>query len=175
MFEIILYDIANLLSFGPVCAGAGLVLLLVWYLYIRKTRREFHQGTAVGVFLLGIYLCLILEVSILSRESGSHAQEIDWNLFHVASEWAAVRACVIENIIMFIPLGILLPSVFYTFRKAHMMILSGLFLSIAIEVTQYCTGRGYCQLEDVIMNTIGTVIGFVIYRGYLKIYQIIEQ
>ena len=34
---------------------------------------------------------------------------------------------------------------------------------------QLITQRGYCQLDDVVTNTAGTLIGWVIWKGFSKI------
>ncbi|WP_288535663.1 VanZ family protein [uncultured Ruminococcus sp.] len=36
--------------------------------------------------------------------------------------------------------------------------------SAAIEITQYFTGRGLCEFDDVFNNTLGACIGFIIWK-----------
>jgi glycopeptide antibiotics resistance protein len=36
--------------------------------------------------------------------------------------------------------------------------------SAAIEITQYFTGRGLCEFDDVFHNTLGACIGFIIWK-----------
>ena len=78
------------------------------------------------------------------------------------------HAWVIENVLLFIPLGLLLPFWFPTGRKG-IVIIVGLVCSIGIEVTQLVTGYGFCQLDDVIMNTAGTSVGYLLYVGIVNI------
>lgn len=41
---------------------------------------------------------------------------------------------------------------------------AGLLCSTAIEYTQLRTGRGFCQLDDVVMNTLGALAGYFLWQ-----------
>lgn len=78
---------------------------------------------------------------------------------------------VIYNICLFIPFGILLPMVFkkqtWSFLK---IIIVGFITSLVIEILQFFTGR-FCDIDDVIVNTIGTLAGFAIYSMIRYLYK----
>ena len=65
---------------------------------------------------------------------------------------------------MFVPLGILLPMLFKKIRKLQYCVLTGFLCSCMIEVSQLVIQRGFCQLDDVITNTVGAVVGWMIWR-----------
>ena len=88
---------------------------------------------------------------------------VDLQLFETWGTSAQAHAYVIENILLFIPFGFLVPFVFFKCRNAIGTFCLGIFLSIACEYAQFITQRGYCQLDDVVMNTLGTILG---YMGY---------
>ena len=67
----------------------------------------------------------------------------------------------IENIIMFLPLGMLLPAVNRKVRWRSALGMS-LGLSATVELLQLVTQRGYCQMDDILMNTLGGCIGYMI-------------
>lgn len=77
------------------------------------------------------------------------------------------------NIILFIPIGFLLPMVVYQLRNVRMrawqMGLVAMVISISIEATQYLLSIGEAETDDVITNTLGAVIGFLLYKGFEKI------
>ena len=54
-----------------------------------------------------------------------------------------------------------MPSVLSSCRSADLnfFILIGCLCSIATEATQYLLKMGWCETDDVIHNTLGTVIG----------------
>lgn len=110
-----------------------------------------------------IYGTVILYLAFFSREPGSRTG-IDLMLFETWKDSAASKAYVIENILMFIPFGILLPAAFPRFRAGARCTAAGMVSSIGLELAQLMTKRGHCQLDDVVMNTLGAWIGWMVYR-----------
>jgi glycopeptide antibiotics resistance protein len=73
----------------------------------------------------------------------------------------------IGNVVMFIPLGILVPICFRRLDGFFVMLLISFACSLAIETTQLYTHTGLFELVDLINNTAGGMIGFLIYKiGY---------
>ena len=69
---------------------------------------------------------------------------------------------VIGNIILFIPFGYF--ATYYIKAKKPLNILIVVLLSSGvIETVQYFIGRSF-DIDDIILNTIGGLIGFLIYR-----------
>ena len=64
----------------------------------------------------------------------------------------------ILNILLYYPLGYLIPILFPKLKPKH-VILIGCLCSIATEATQYLLKMGWCETDDVIHNTLGTAIG----------------
>ena len=75
------------------------------------------------------------------------------------------------NIAMFFPLGIFLPVFFKKLNLAK-VVLIGFFLSLAVELFQFLSSSGYADIDDIIMNTAGTMLGaftyFYIFGGKKK-------
>ena len=67
------------------------------------------------------------------------------------------------NLVMLLPLGGFLPYLFRWFRKPWRVICVGALFSVCIELTQYLTGRGLCEVDDVFHNTLGTAVGYWLY------------
>lgn len=61
---------------------------------------------------------------------------------------------------MGVPLGILLPCLFEKMRYWWPTYLSGLLFTILIETTQLITHRGIFEMDDILNNTLGCMIGF---------------
>jgi glycopeptide antibiotics resistance protein len=66
---------------------------------------------------------------------------------------------IVLNILMLVPVGFLLPVLV----KRH-AVLYGILVSVCIEVFQLITGRGYFEVNDLIHNSLGIVLGYGIYR-----------
>lgn len=82
---------------------------------------------------------------------------------HSFNDWFILN--VTCNIIMFMPYGILLPAILK--KKDNIgrkVILSGCILSVLIEIFQYITALGVCDIDDVILNTLGIALGFGLYN-----------
>ncbi|WP_176545025.1 VanZ family protein [Bacillus sp. AFS041924] len=62
------------------------------------------------------------------------------------------------NIVLFVPFGIILTSI----MKSKKVISIGLFLSVSIEVFQFMMSFRVSDIDDVILNTLGTYIGYKI-------------
>ena len=72
------------------------------------------------------------------------------------------------NIIMFIPLGFLLPFLWKKYRNFSSTILFGFTFSLFIEVSQIITSRA-TDINDLIANTLGILFGYLIWIIYKKI------
>lgn len=65
----------------------------------------------------------------------------------------------ILNILLFVPLGIMLPILWRKFRNLKNALLFGFLMSCAIELLQILTYRT-TDVNDLITNTLGTFLGF---------------
>ena len=71
----------------------------------------------------------------------------------------------IMNVVVFIPVGLLFGSQIKPGRKGWLIaFLLGVGISILIEVSQLVLKRGFSELDDVMHNTLGCMIGYGIYR-----------
>ncbi len=114
-------------------------------------------------FLLGYVFCayifLVVSITLLSRPRGSRVG-IDLIPFSTFSPNLLGSRYPIENILLFIPFGFLLPSLWEPFRKIYLCLGTGLVFSIGIESIQLITKRGFFQLDDMVTNILGAFIGF---------------
>ena len=75
------------------------------------------------------------------------------------------------NIIMFMTYGFLYPFVMEKSiqKNCRRTILSAFILSVCIEIFQYISAFGHCDIDDVILNTVGAAIGYGLYLIAVKI------
>lgn len=64
------------------------------------------------------------------------------------------------NVIMFVPLGFLLPAVFPKARPFRTCLLTALVTLCAVELIQLVTLLGSLDIDDVLLNLAGAVIGY---------------
>ena len=68
------------------------------------------------------------------------------------------------NIVIFVPLGILLPLVWKKLRAFWKVFFISSAFIILIEFLQYFIGRA-SDIDDYILNILGVIIGYMIYKG----------
>ena len=69
----------------------------------------------------------------------------------------------ILNIILFIPLGIMLPFLWKKYNTLSETLIFGISMSLAIELLQILTYRA-TDINDLIANTFGAVLGYLVFR-----------
>ena len=67
------------------------------------------------------------------------------------------------NVIMFVPLGFFLPAVFPKARSFRRSMLFSLLLLCAVELIQFFTLLGSLDIDDVILNMVGVLVGYGVY------------
>ena len=67
------------------------------------------------------------------------------------------------NVVMFVPLGFFVPLIWKQMDKLSSSILVGASFSILIELSQLLSYRG-TDIDDLITNTLGAAIGYLIYK-----------
>ena len=77
-------------------------------------------------------------------------------------------SCVILNILLFVPLGYLLPLTKNMLDKWYIVLMVGIGLSAVIEVTQLLTYRGWFDVDDILHNGLGALIGWLCYKKWLR-------
>ena len=73
----------------------------------------------------------------------------------------------VGNIVCFIPFGFLFASLFRYPRTHAGTMVTGVScaLSVLVEVIQLVSATGSCDVDDVILNTVGGMVGYLIFRG----------
>ena len=106
--------------------------------------------------LVALYILIILWITLFSREPMTTRifRGLFWEI--EMGYWNNI----IQNILLFIPLGFLIGG-----KRG---IVAGALLSIGIELTQYIFRLGYCELDDVLNNTIGAAIGSLLFKKFGK-------
>ena len=69
----------------------------------------------------------------------------------------------ILNIILFVPLGIMLPFLWKKYNTLKTTLIFGVMMSLTIELLQLFTYRA-TDINDLIANTLGAVLGYFLFR-----------
>ena len=161
-------DIRAVLIYYPVAVMTGFIGMLVYVMICKKICHRIEKGRMVAAFLFFTYVIMLLNITYFSREPGSRSR-LDLQLFSTWDAWPQSRAYFVENILLFLPFGCFLPIVWPQAENVLTLALSACMISIGIEMAQYITGRGYSQLDDIVTNTAGAVIGYLLFFITAKI------
>ena len=72
------------------------------------------------------------------------------------------------NVAMFIPLGIFLPALWKPLRKWWICLLCIALIMTVVELVQLFTLRGYCDVDDLILNVLGGALGYGVWKAHAK-------
>lgn len=78
--------------------------------------------------------------------------------------FGAVFANLVGNVVAFIPFGMFLPVISNHKRKLFGMTLLSFELSLLIEVTQLVSKAGSFDVDDLILNTLGGLLGYCLFK-----------
>lgn len=127
----------------------------------------------IATVLLGVVVALTLWITILSRETLIGTPKIYQFLHSLPSFLKEIQRGRIGNsfgnIILFVPFGVLFPAV-TDWKKMWRTVVAGVGFSLIIETVQLITSRGCFDFDDVLLNCLGTVIGFGLYNTALKLF-----
>ena len=171
-------DIFDTFRYLPhaVAVGVGFVTVAAAWKnqqMIKKQKRLEHAHAVPGTqlllwFLVAVYFAMMLSITLFSREPGSRTG-VDVKLFETWGNQRLPDRYFVENILLFLPFGCFLPIVWPQAENVLTLALSACMISIGIEMAQYITGRGYSQLDDIVTNTAGAVIGYLLFFITAKI------
>lgn len=121
-------------------------------------------------WLLVEYLILLLYLTVFVRNV-----QAEWT-YNISPFWSyqAIRegrddilVQVIMNVLAFIPIGLLLDT-FKGMKWWHILLI-GLCFSLLIELLQLVLKRGLTEIDDVVHNGVGCMIGYWVFVGFRKI------
>ena len=133
----------------------GVVLFVVW--------KGIKTGLRFSAVLLLIEYTFLLFCSTVIFRIAGETRQYDFHPF-----WSYNRPDLlpenIMNVVVFIPVGVLLGFMFQgsrfkmTWWKA---LLIGCSISITIETLQFWFMKGFSELDDVMHNTLGCILGYM--------------
>lgn len=149
----------------------GVPVLAVLLFFVFKKKRTIPKvKISILCFLFYYYLCVTLtnivgfptlrEYFRLS-ELGESFFNPNINLVPFADGFSL---SFILNILLFVPLGFLCPCISRYYRQAKHAVLLGFGLSLTIELAQLFTQYRATDVDDLLTNTAGTLLGYLCFR-----------
>ena len=144
-------------------AVALCVGLIVFFVFL-----GFRNGwrKVLGLMLVE-YVFLILCSTVFFRtvlESRGYDFTPFWSYAAILGGRTELLAGNIMNVVAFVPVGVLLGCTFrnMSWWKAVMI---GVFVSVSVETMQYLFHRGFAETDDVMHNTAGCILGYMLVKS----------
>ena len=122
------------------------LVFLNYIVFFARRRRSFHYNYKINYLPLKN---LVHTFRTLNLQEKAEINNFYMNLF--------------GNVILFIPFAFMLLALF-RITKLNTIVLAALLVSTFIEITQYFFQIGLADIDDIILNTLGAIIGFYLYK-----------
>lgn len=136
---------------------------------------KIHRAAVVILFM--VYICCLLYFLFFSERYGRNdvADYYRYNIkpFHEIIRYLKYRKTIgvemvvinlLGNIGVFMPFGFLLPIIWSPFKKWYAMLFTGICFSSIIECIQLITRVGTMDVDDVILNVTGIMLGLALLK-----------
>lgn len=160
----------------------SVLLLYTWVIYaaLRKTQDNFFQVLIHSTFF--VYVFFVLQLTgyfILFKEISSQgwwdkmdhrietSDHVNFTPFSTINRYSTFDRQVVGNLIMLFPFGIYLPLLYRKLRKLSgffAILLSSFLVSVGIESLQLATSYRSTDVDDIMLNTAGACLGFMVYQ-----------
>lgn len=129
------------------------VMFFLWKIYFRDLKKTLLY-TIFCVYLIAVY-------ALVGLPCITRFKMVAVFNFIPFVDMMSDKANSIYNILLFIPLGVLLPILSDKFKTIKNTFLFGLSMTLIIELLQLFTFRA-TDVNDIITNMLGTILGYLI-------------
>ena len=136
-----------------------------------------------------LYIILLLILTLFDPMYGRSFSIVDWSKelfnkyinnsfniipFHTIIDYISkfnslydtktIMINLLGNLIALMPMAIFLPLLFKKTRKLKNFILTVVIIVFCIEIVQFLTLTGSCDIDDIILNVTGAIIAYIIFK-----------
>ncbi|WP_242550855.1 VanZ family protein [Enterococcus hulanensis] len=139
--------------------------LIYQFFTLRRKNENIFLSSMIWRWVFLFYLYLVIDVTGIGtlEDIFSYPELIRSGEINLIPFQSDVGMLNILNIIMFTPLGFLLPLIWKQCRNLGTAVLLGFEFSLMIELLQLFNRRA-TDIDDLLMNTLGALIGFLIWN-----------
>ena len=160
------------LLLGGILAVIVLLIVLLVNRLIFKGTKKVKKTSLLWWVVFICYVVVVLGATLMERGNFWTNTKIMPLFYSYKEAWVSGLAVdwrnIILNICMFMPFGFLLPLGFQHCKSFWITSLAGFLFTVIIEVAQLNFHLGMFELDDLMNNTLGTMIGFGLYILYAK-------
>jgi D-alanyl-D-alanine carboxypeptidase/glycopeptide antibiotics resistance protein len=167
----------EVLAYLPFGFGASVIFLVMHEIWLRVKNEQVFWLHRVVTLVLGLYLSIVfaLTVSPVYGFSLSHfGNSINLMPLQVLNELNVNPMNFWGNILLFVPFGLFTVFLSNRCQKVYVSLFLGVGLSLLIEVLQ-AFGTRSSDIDDIILNTTGTLCGYILGRSILLIFPFLRK
>ncbi|WP_340025435.1 VanZ family protein [Paenibacillus sp. FSL K6-1096] len=161
--------LSKVLMIGLAALGA---VALSYAVYRKKGgTRKLPLKKSITVLLLIMWFGIVMVLTTFSRGQNFEGWinlRLFSGYFSAWNQWSLSEfQLIIFNMLMFMPLGFLIPLLGMRTRRLVPVLLISLAVTTGIELIQMISRRGIFELDDILHNTIGSIAGYLIMNAIL--------
>lgn len=150
-------------------------------------KKKVHHLTwrrEIGVHFFILYIISLYEITAIRLGLGLSMESMMMRQTRVNLEpmaillkwlklgiWWHLFYNVVGNCVWFVPMGLLVPALFKKQRKLWKVTIIGMFTSASIEILQYILCTGVTDIDDIIFNTLGTIMGYCVWKIFSSMFR----
>lgn len=147
----------------------GLIVLLPLLVILQK--KYFSDMSRRSKVLTALFACFLTAAFVATGIPSlrslllGYGMDFGINIIPLTDSFHNIKQFVL-NVLLFFPLGLLLPLIWSRFKNFGVTALYGFLLSLFIECSQLFTLRS-SDIDDLIANTLGAVLGYFIAKIFV--------
>lgn len=162
----------------PLVLYPSFMVLAIVVVYGLLSSRVARKKEYVLWSLLAEYLFVVICSTVVCRSHFAEAR-VEWLPFWdyiaIVNKTPGVSVWdIILNVVLFLPFGFLLAAIKPTWRWWKIVLLACAF-SFSIETMQLIFSKGIAQTDDLMHNTLGAYLGFLIYKGIERLVRTVKN
>ncbi len=140
-----------------------------------RNRKKVVRG--LEILLFAAYLAIMCYFLFFAETMGRTFTEREYHynlmpLKEIRRFWVYRRSLgfwsvllnLVGNVVVFIPFGVFLPRLFQKCRRFFVTMLFCFEFSLCIELIQLIGKVGSFDVDDILLNTLGGILGYLLYR-----------
>lgn len=162
-----------------VLLAAAFFILYAWIIIEVMVRKQSAVSGMVVQSGFYVYIFMVLTLTgyfIIFRELSmnswyqkmmvriDHGDHVNFELFKIFRIYKLSHTQIVGNFIMLLPFGIFFPLLYKRFSNFFIVLIFSLLFSVAIEILQLITRYRSADIDDVMLNTAGACLGYIIFK-----------